>query len=51
MKNKHELSYRALKVTCNTNVFDFETTKDIEPIINYEDNLIIIKDDIIMLSV
>ena len=32
MKNKHELSYRDLRITCNTNVFDFETTKDVEPI-------------------
>ena len=32
MKNKHELSYRNLRITCNTNVFDFETTKDVEPI-------------------
>ena len=32
MKTKNELSYRDLKVTCNTNVFDFETTEELEPI-------------------
>ena len=31
MKNKHELSYRDLKITCNTTVFDFETTEELEP--------------------
>ena len=31
MKNKFELSYRDLKITCNTNVFDFETTEELEP--------------------
>ena len=32
MKNKHELSYRDLKVTCNTNMFNFETTEELEPL-------------------
>ena len=32
MKNKNELSYKDLKITCNPNLFKFETTKDIEPI-------------------
>ena len=32
MKSKNELSYRDLKVTCNTNVFNFETTEELEPI-------------------
>ena len=26
MKNKHELNYKDLRITCDTNVFDFETT-------------------------
>ena len=32
MKNRNELSYRDLKMTCNTDVFKFETTEDLEPI-------------------
>ena len=32
MKKKNELSYKDLKMTCNTNIFDFETTEELEPI-------------------
>ena len=32
MKNKNELSINALKMTCPTNLFKFETTKELEPI-------------------
>ena len=32
MKNKYEINYRDLKMTCNPNVFDFETTEELEPI-------------------
>ena len=32
MKEKNELSYRDLKMICNQNMFDFETTKELEPI-------------------
>ena len=32
MKNKNELSYNKLKMTCNTNLFKFETTEELEPI-------------------
>ena len=32
MKNKNELSYRDLKMTCNTDIFKFETTEELEPI-------------------
>ena len=32
MKSKNELSYKDLKMTCNPNVFKFETTKELEPI-------------------
>ena len=32
MKNKNELNYKDLKMTCNTNIFDFETTEELEPI-------------------
>lgn len=32
MKNKNELSYKDLKMTCNPNVFNFETTADLESI-------------------
>ena len=32
MKNKNELSYRDLKMTCDTNLFHFETTEELEPI-------------------
>ncbi len=32
MKNKYELDYKKLKMTCNPNDFKFETTKDLEPI-------------------
>ena len=31
MKNKNELNYKQLKMTCNPEVFKFETTKDLEP--------------------
>ena len=29
---KNELSYKDLKMTCNTSIFDFETTEELEPI-------------------
>ena len=32
MKKKNELSYKDLKMTCNTSIFDFETTEELEPI-------------------
>lgn len=32
MKNKYEINYRDLKMTCNPNVFDFETTDELESI-------------------
>ena len=32
MKNKNELNYKDLKMTCNTSQFKFETTKELEPI-------------------
>ncbi len=32
MKSKNELSVKDLKMTCNTNLFKFETTKDLQPI-------------------
>ena len=32
MKNKQELSYKDLKMTCNPDVFSFDTTADLEPI-------------------
>ena len=32
MKNKNELNYKDLKMTCNPNVFDFDTTSDLEAI-------------------
>lgn len=32
MKNKNELSYHDLKMTCNTNLFKFNTTEELEPI-------------------
>ena len=32
MKNKNELNYKNLKMTCNPNVFKFETTEELEPI-------------------
>jgi len=32
MKKKNELSYRDLKMTCNTNMFNFETTEELPPI-------------------
>ena len=32
MKNKNELNYHDLKMTCNTNLFKFDTTKELEPI-------------------
>ena len=28
MKKKNELSYKDLKMTCNTNLFHFETTEE-----------------------
>ena len=32
MKNKNELNYRKLKVTCEPDIFNFETTENLEPI-------------------
>ena len=32
MKNKNELNYKDLKMTCNTNIFDFTTTEELESI-------------------
>ncbi len=32
MKNKNELNYKDLKMTCNENLFKFETTEELEPI-------------------
>ncbi|MBQ2938588.1 MAG: AAA family ATPase [Clostridia bacterium] len=32
MKNKNELNYKDLKLTCNTNIFNFETTAEVPPI-------------------
>ncbi len=32
MRNKNKLSYKDLKMTCDAKLFNFETTKDLEPI-------------------
>ena len=32
MKNKNELNYKQLKMTCDPNIFKFETTEKLEPI-------------------
>lgn len=32
MKNKNELNYNDLKMTCNTSLFKFDTTEELEPI-------------------
>lgn len=32
MKKNHELNYKDLKITCNPNLFDFETTEELDPI-------------------
>ncbi len=32
MKNKNELDYKNLKMTCNPNIFAFDTTEELEPI-------------------
>ena len=32
MKNKNELSFKDLKMTCDSNIFNFDTTADLEPI-------------------
>ena len=32
MKNKNELSFKDLKMTCDSSVFNFDTTADLEPI-------------------
>ena len=32
MKNKNELNYKQLKMTCNPEVFKFDTTQELEPI-------------------
>ena len=31
MKEKNELSYRDLKMVCDQNMFNFETTEELEP--------------------
>ena len=31
MKSKNELSYKDLKMTCNENLFNFNTTETIKP--------------------
>ena len=33
MKNKNELDYKSLKVTCDPKLFNFSTTDELEPII------------------
>lgn len=33
MKRKNELSYKELKMTCNPSVFNFDTTEELDPII------------------
>ena len=33
MKRKNELSYKELKMTCNPTVFNFDTTEELDPII------------------
>ena len=33
MKKKNELSYKDLKITCDPNVFDFEDTTNLTPIV------------------
>lgn len=32
MKSKNELSYKDLRITCNPNIFKFDTTEELEPI-------------------
>ena len=32
MKNKNELNLKDLKMTCNTDIFNFETTADVDNI-------------------
>ena len=32
MKSKKELTYKDLKMTCDSNLFKFETTEELEPI-------------------
>ena len=32
MRSKYEVNYRNLKMTCNPNMFDFETTENLKPI-------------------
>lgn len=32
MKNKNELNFKDLKMTCNPNIFNFETTAEVKPI-------------------
>lgn len=32
MKEKNELNYKDLKMVCNSNMFHFETTQELEPI-------------------
>ena len=32
MKNKNELNFKDLKMTCNSNIFNFETTQELKDI-------------------
>ena len=32
MKNKNELNFKDLKMTCDTKIFDFDTTQELENI-------------------
>lgn len=32
MKNKNELNYKDLRIVCNPNIFNFDTTEELEPI-------------------
>ena len=32
MKNKNELNFKVLKMTCDTKIFDFDTTQELENI-------------------
>ncbi len=34
MKKRNELSYKELKMVCNPDLFDFETTEELEPIVS-----------------
>ena len=34
MKKRNELSYKELKMICNPNLFNFETTEELEPMVS-----------------